>query len=208
MHLSEILNAELGKLRERIAAAGERAERAAPLDIMETGTIRNTGEEYRVNDGWSTLTFAEDVQAHGGSLVAIDLDVSAAREVLQARGLDHLVTLHQGYSIDVLAGMLASAFGNAKKTSGGRLTLGGAGFVDVAFLDSDNDSGLTLGEYMIVNHMMRSPGLIMVDDVDLDSTGVVKGHQIVPWLDAHGTPYRLEKRHGDGYETGVLVIEV
>lgn len=207
-HLSEILKAELARLRERIAATAEDAETSAPLSIVETGTIRNTGENYRVNDGWSTLTFAEDIQGHGGSLVTIDLDVSAAREVLTSRGLDYVVSFHEGHSIDALSGMLANAYGSAKRTSGGKLTLGGVGFVDVAFLDSDNDAALILHEYLLVRRMVRSPGLIMVDDVDMRSTDVVKGHGIVKWLEAEGTPYRLEKRHGDGYETGVLVIEV
>lgn len=200
-HLSEILKSELAKLRERIVATGTSADPDASLDILETGTIRNTGEAYRVNDGWSTLTFAEDVHASGGNLVAIDLDVSAAREVLEARGLADVVVLREGHSIDVLSEMLAG-IGNLGKY------YDTPDSYNVAFLDSDNDAGLILHEYLIVKRMVRSPGLIMVDDVDMDSSGVTKGHQIVPWLDAHGTPYRLEKRHGDGYETGVLVIEV
>lgn len=209
-HLSEILKTELARLRERVWVETDATTANVALDILETGTIRNTGENYHVNDGWSTLTFAEEVREHGGHLTAIDLDVSAAREVLTARDLTSrpLVTFWEGHSIDVLSGILANAYGNAEKTNTGDLILGGDGFVDVAFLDSDNDGGLILHEYLIVLRMVRSPGLIMVDDVDMDSTGVTKGHQIVPWLDAHGTPYRLEKRHGDGYETGVLVIEV
>lgn len=203
MHLSEILNAELAKLRGRSTAF-----EGNPLDILETGTIRNTGENYRVNDGWSTLTFAEDVAECGGSLTAIDLDVSAAQEVIRAHELERHVTFHQGHSIDVLSGILANAYGNAKKNSKGQLILGGVGFVDVAFLDSDNDAGLILHEYLLVNRIMRSPGLIMVDDVDLTSEVVMKGHGLVPWLAARGIPYRTEIRHGDGYQTGVLVIEV
>jgi hypothetical protein len=185
-HLSEILRRELATFREK---AGQ-----DDLAIVETGTIRNTGEEYRVNDGWSTLTFAEEIAEHGGSLLGIDLDTSAAAEVLGKRLVDLDIELASGHSIDVLASLLAHA--------------ADLGQFDVAFLDSDNDAGLILHEYLIVKNLMNSPGLIMVDDVNLTSTGVVKGHQIVPWLDAHGVPYRLEIRHGDGYETGVLVIEV
>lgn len=203
MHMSELLRRELATLRERIGDGPE-----SSLDILETGTIRNTGERYRVNDGWSTLAFAEDARDHGGRFTGIDLDVSAAQQVISDHGLGENVTFFEGYSVDILAGMLANAYGRAERSRDSRVTLGGAGFVDVALLDSDNDAGLILHEYMIVRYMMRSPGVIMVDDVDPDSTGVVKGHQLIPYLDANGVPYRLEKRHGDGYETGVLVIPV
>ena len=57
------------------------------LDILETGTIRNTGEEYRTGDGWSTLAFAEDVLSNGGSLTSIDLDTTHAEKVLGDREL-------------------------------------------------------------------------------------------------------------------------
>jgi predicted O-methyltransferase YrrM len=209
MHLSEILKTELAKLRDRMRAeGGATTADTVELDIVETGTIRNPGDAYRVNDGWSTLTFAEEVAEQGGTLTAIDLDVSAAEGVLSARGLLEGVTFFEGHSIDILPGMLANAYARAKKANDGHVFLGGDGFVDVAFLDSDNDAALILHEYLIVKRMVRSPGLIMVDDVDVDSTGVVKGHQIVPWLEREGTPYRTEMRHGDGYRTGVLIIEV
>ena len=209
MHLSEILKTELAKLRDRMRVdGGATTADAVELDIVETGTIRNPGEAYRINDGWSTLTFAEEVAEQGGRLTAIDLDVSAARDVLSVHGLMDGVTFFEGHSIDALSGMLANAYGNAKKTNKGQLLLGGDGFADVVFLDSDNAAGLIFHEYLIAKRLVRSPGLIIVDDVDMTSDVVIKGHQLIPWLDAHGTPYRLEKRHGDGYETGVLVIEV
>jgi hypothetical protein len=209
MHLSEILKTELAKLRGRMRVdAGSTSAPTVELDIVETGTIRNPGEAYRVNDGWSTLTFAEEIAEQGGTLTAIDLDVSAARGVLSAHGLMDGVTFYEGHSIEALSGMLANAYAHAKKANDGHVFLGGDGFVDVAFLDSDNAAGLIFHEYLVAKRMVRSPGLIMVDDVDMTSDVVLKGHQLIPWLDAHGTPYRLEKRHGDGYETGVLVIEV
>lgn len=191
MHLSEILVRELDAFRGR--------HDLESLDILETGTIRNAGENYHVNDGWSTLTFAGYVRDHGGSFRAIDLDTSAAHEVLQRNSVRQYATLIEGHSIDILAGVTHRA---------GVMSDLGSVYVDVAFLDSDNNADLILHEYLIVRQIMRSPGLIMVDDVDIASTGVVKGHALIPWLAAHGTAYCLEKRHGDGYETGVLVIEV
>lgn len=199
MHLSEILTRELDALRSRIGRDA--------LDILETGSIRGVGQEYQCNDGWSTLTLAESVAERGGSLASIDLDTDAADTVLALAGVRQHVTLLRGHSIDVLAGVVANAIAAAKR-KGGQLITGGPGFVDVAFLDSDNDGALIFHEYLVVQRIVRSPGLIIVDDVDMESTGVVKGHQIVPWLVKHGMPYRLEKRHGDDYQTGVLIIEV
>lgn len=186
MHLSGILLAELAALRARRGTDA--------LHIVETGTIRNVGEQYRINDGWSTLTFAQHVAEHGGRLVAIDLDTSAAEQVLTGAGLlTSRVNLVQRDSRDELRGMAQHP---------DIITF------DVAFLDSDNDPELIFDEFRLVGPMMTSPGLIMVDDVDMDSTGVVKGHKLVPHLDEAGIPYRIVKRHGDGYTTGVLIIEV
>lgn len=200
MHLSEILTAELDAFR---AGAG-----VVELDILETGTIRNVGENYRINDGWSTLTFAQYVDEHGGSVTSIDLDISSADKVLREHGVRESATLIEGYSVEILAGMVANAYARASRVAKGVIAPGGEGFADVVFLDSDNDGALILHEFMVARCIVRTPGLIMVDDVDLDSDGVVKGHKIVPWLESRGTSYRLEKRHGDDYTTGVLVIEV
>lgn len=183
MHLSEILAAELADLRDR--ANKEK------LVIVETGSIRGDGEQYRVNDGWSTLTFAWEVKEHGGSLTSIDLDTSTADKVLRAEKLRSQVKLIEGHSIDVLAGLASE----------------GSAMFDVAFLDSDNDGALIFHEYLVVKHLMSSPGLIIVDDVDIHSQEVVKGHKILPWARAHSIPHRIIERGAD-YRIGVLVFEV
>ena len=183
MHLHHLLIGLLADLRLR--------KSAETLDIVETGSIRGEGDEYQANDGWSTLLFAEQIRNDGGRFVSVDLDTAAAGRVLTAHGVREHVELIEGHSIDVLARMLHG---------GQRL--------DVAFLDSDNDAALILHEYLIAHLMVRSPGLILVDDVDLESTGVVKGHALIPWLDRQGQPYQMLTRTGDGYSTGVLVIEV
>lgn len=191
MHLSEILKNELDAFRKR---AGKKS-----LNIVETGTIRGAGDNYRANDGWSTLTFAEYVKANGGRFVSIDLDISVAVQVLKANKLYTHVQQIQGHSIDVLSGLALGAY--LEKDSE-------EGLFDVAFLDSDNNSSLIFHEYLIVKHMMRSPGLIIVDDVDVTSTEVVKGHEILPYAVANGIQHRLEIRQGDDMQTGVLVFEV
>lgn len=186
MHMSELLASEINSYRER---TGRDA-----LALLETGSIRGTGEQYHQNDGWSTIAFAEQVRDHGGEFYSIDINIQAADTVLSERGLRDEVNLIEGYSVDVLAGFLAGDKGCPQ--------------LDVALLDSDNDGQLILHEYMLAQHMVRSGGLILVDDVDLDSTGVVKGHLLAPWLRDKGIDYRIERRTGDGYATGVMVMEM
>lgn len=191
MHLSEILKAELKAFTER---TGNKK-----LRILETGTIRGATPNYEENDGWSTVTFAEHVKANGGLFTSIDLDISTATTVLKSKKLYTHVQQIQGYSVDVLAGLATSMYTDPNATEGS---------YDIAFLDSDNNGSLIFHEYMVVKHMMRSPGLIIVDDVNMNSQEVLKGHEILPWLIANEIPHRLLERTGDGYRTGVLVFEV
>lgn len=180
--LHRLLAEELAGLRARLGRD--------TLRICETGSIRGDSVAYAEGDGWSTVLFAEEVRAHGGSVVSIDLDVSVAVQVLAARDLDRYVTLVEGHSLDVLDQMLFSD---------------PVELVDVLFLDSDNDADLILREFLIGRRLLRAGGLLLVDDVDMDSDGVVKGHQLVPWLDEHGVGYRIAVRTGPAYTTGVLI---
>lgn len=181
-HLSKLLVAELDAFRER---TGRDA-----LDILETGSIRSTEEQYHQNDGWSTLTFAQYVRDHGGSLTSIDLDTAAAHEVLTRHDVRHLVHLIEGDSVETITALPAGIL------------------LDVVLLDSDNDADLIMREFAAVRAYTNLPALFLVDDVEPNSTGVVKGHQIQPWLDENEVPYRLERRTGTGYSTGVLVFEL
>lgn len=195
MHLSKILNAELTAFSEKWGSA--------KLDIVETGTIRGDGDNYAQNDGWSTVTFAEWVKKNGGSFTSIDLDVSTAEKVLKRKKLRDHVQLVQGHSLEALAAIVQD---NAIADPDDAEQVGA---LDVAFLDSDNDASLIFHEYLIVKKVMRSPGLIIVDDVDIVSTEVVKGHEILPYARANGIPHRIVERTGeDGFRIGVLVFEV
>jgi predicted O-methyltransferase YrrM len=182
MRLAGLLDAELGRLRGRL---GRRQ-----LRILETGSIRADTAEYETGDGWSTLHFARQVAEHGGTFTSVDLDTSVAVRVLDALGVAGYVDLVQADSIDLLAGLVA-AWDRAR--------------LDVAYLDSDNDAGLILHEFLLVRRLLNSPGLLLVDDVDLDSATVVKGHKLVPWLNAAGVPFRVERRDGGA---GVLVADL
>jgi methyltransferase family protein len=181
-HLSKLLVAELDAFRERTSRE--------KLTILETGSIRGTEEQYHQNDGWSTLTFAEYVRDHGGSLTSIDLDTAAANEVLSRHEVRHLVDLIEGDSVETINAL-------PRDTA-----------LDVVLLDSDNDADLIMREFIAVRELVISPALFLVDDVEPGSTGVVKGHTILPWLSNNGVPYRLERRTGTGYSTGVLVFEL
>jgi predicted O-methyltransferase YrrM len=167
------------------------------LRILETGMIRGTTDNYRTGDGWSTLTFAEHVRDHGGSLTSIDIDPEAAvaaRAVLEQHELDSdSVELVTGHSIDVLAGV---AYRSKVPV------------FDVVLLDSANDPDLILHEYLTVYRLITSGGVVLIDDVDMTSTGIVKGHAIAPWFNDTGVAYQIVPRDADGYATGVIVADV
>lgn len=171
-------------IRNELAALGE-------VTIVETGTIRGQGDEYRTGDGWSTIALAEHVRDHGGTATSIDLDVSTAERVLAEHDLGRHVELIQGHSIQVLT----------------RLAAEGRRF-DVVLLDSDNDAQLILDEWLIASTMLERPGLLIVDDVDLESTLVVKGHKLVPWLDHEDVSYEITQREAGQYTTGVLIARL
>lgn len=189
MDLQRIIRDELAALSNRV---GYKA-----LDIVETGTIRGAADQYRIGDGWSTVAFAEYVKDHGGSFATIDLDVSTALAVLSGEVVFNVnrasqnVTFIEDHSIRALA-----QYANMGRR------------FHVALLDSDNDAQLILDEYLLVSTMLRHPGLLLVDDVDLESALVVKGHKLVPWLDQENVPYQIVQRDAGGYTTGVLIARL
>jgi predicted O-methyltransferase YrrM len=182
MHMSDILREQIARFRAAVGMKGGDA-----LDILETGTIRQDTEAHRLGDGWSTLTFAEVAAEVGGYVTSIDLDVSVARKVITRYGHDLHVVLREGHSIEWMASMIEA----------------GQKF-DVILLDSDNDAQLILHEYLLARKLLRHPGLLLVDDVAPGSATVVKGQQLVPWLDGRGVKYMITPRTGGGVHSGVL----
>lgn len=178
-HMHELIEDSLAELRSRTGWTD--------LKILETGTIRNTGEEYRVGDGWSTVAFAEDAKKNDGSLISIDLDVSHSEKVLREQGLLDHVTLVTGYSIEVMARML----GDRPK-------------FDVILLDSDNDAQLILHELMLARVMAVPGALLMLDDIAVEggSGGAVKGARAIPYLESLGIEHTIHARDGGTYSTG------
>ena len=162
------------------------------LAILETGCIRMEDPTYRDSDGWSTLTFAQYIQSHGGTLTSVDLDTSVAQRVLKEAGADKRVTFVDGYSIDVLAGMIVSEQS-----------------FDVVMLDTENDAQLVLHEYLVAKRLVTTGTLMIFDDVDMTNiSGAVKGHQVVPWFDHHGIHYRMQQRLSDQYVTNMVFMDV
>jgi hypothetical protein len=160
------------------------------LDLLETGSIRNSAPGHRLADGWSTLTFAEHVRDHGGSITSVDLNTSEAKVVLESEGLADKVELIDGDSVKTLL----------------ELRENGRSF-DLVLLDSGNDPDLIFREYQVAVKMVRHPSLIVVDDVKChpDSHGT-KGELVVPHLEAQGIPFRVKRRWGgEGWIDVVLV---
>ncbi|MEU5431571.1 class I SAM-dependent methyltransferase [Streptomyces olivoreticuli] len=181
--MDAILTAELQGLRERLAKPA--------LDILETGCIRNSAEEYRTGDGWSTLTFARHVAEHGGSSTSIDLDTSSADQILTREGVRSHAALITGDSVTTLLALADQ----------------GATY-DLVLLDSADDPTLIFNEYRITEPLVRVGGLLMVDDVKLhnDSYGS-KGDAIVPRLKQEGIPFRFDRRWGGGGYIDVIMID-
>jgi predicted O-methyltransferase YrrM len=197
MHMHQIIEQQLAAFR---ALTGRTA-----LNIVETGSIRFNTPEHEQGDGWSTLQFARDVQANGGNLISVDLDTSVAREVLIQRGIEVVdnsdlcgVHLIEGHSIEVLGYMALMENGYQLQRP-----------IDVLLLDSANEADLILHEWLVAKQLLAGDALLMVDDVDLSSPNVVKGHRIIPWLDQHDEiDYKVVPRTGGGVRTGVLTAHV
>ena len=176
MRMQEIITRELTRL-------------GGPLRTLETGSIRSSEPRYEAGDGWSTLAFARYARDHGGVFVSIDLDTSAAEEVLVREGLRESVDLREGNSLDVLPGIIES----------------GAG-LDVVLLDSDNDADLIMTEFAVVRRALAPGSVLLVDDVVPDSRTVVKGKKLLPFLRGEGYEPEIIEREGDGFTSGVMRV--
>lgn len=181
-HMHQIIEESLAELRDRTGWTS--------LNILETGTIRNTGEEYRVGDGWSTVAFAKDIEQNGGALVSIDLDVRHAEKVLGDEDLLRYVDLVTGYSIEVMGLLLT------RKPK-----------FEVILLDSDNDAQLILHELMLARTMALPGALLLIDDIAMPGTsgGADKGTRAIPYLKSLGIEHEIHPRDGGTYSTGFCV---
>ena len=187
MRLQDIIRLELERM-------------GGPLITLETGTIRSPDKRYLRGDGWSTLTFANYTKKNGGQFTSIDREVQSAMIVLSdpdlcggEEDLLEYVDLREGDSRDELPLVVEEL--TAQKKS-----------LDLVLLDSDNIASLTLDEFLLVRPAMRAGSVLLVDDVDLNSTEVLKGHEILPFLASKGHKTEIIQRDGDGFTTGVLKV--
>lgn len=176
MRMQEIITRELSRL-------------SGPLITLETGSIRSTQPEYESGDGWSTLAFARYAKGNGGSFTSIDMDTCAAEEVLKEHSLREVVDLREGNSLDVLPDVVKEK-----------------GAFDVVLLDSDNDPNLIMDEFFLVRPALCSGSVLLVDDVDLTSPSVRKGHKILPFLQQQGYAPDIITRYGNSFTTGVMKV--
>lgn len=176
MRMQEIITAELSRI-------------GGPLRTLETGSIRSVEPQYEAGDGWSTLAFARYARDQGGVFVSIDLDISAAEEVLERHDLREAVDLREGNSLDVLPEIVEYGTG-----------------LDVVLLDSDNDADLIMDEFMIVRRALGPGSVLLVDDVVPGSRTVVKGKKILPFLESSGYKPEIIERDGGGFTSGVLRV--
>lgn len=131
------------------------------LNIVETGTIRNTNKDYVEGDGHSTLHIAEWIKHNGGNFTSIDLYTEVAKRYLTSHNLQNFVKFEQGDSRRILAEMTKP--------------------LHFVLLDSANDVDVILGEFKLVEPLVVDGGIVMVDDVYMDSVNVVKGHKVIPY---------------------------
>jgi predicted O-methyltransferase YrrM len=135
-----------------------KSETGRQLVILETGCIRNISEQYIEGDGHSTRHIAEFIT--NDIFYSVDLSTKICRQYLADLGLLSKVRLVESDSLEFL-----KRFRN---------------IIDIAYLDSDNNSELIFKEYMLVLPKMNKGGFIIIDDAIPDSENVVKCHKVLP----------------------------
>lgn len=152
-----------------INAIKERQASKEAIFVVETGTIRNIGLEYKEGDGHSTR-FIVEMMRERDAFISIDLDVKVCSDYLTSLNLIHNVLLIEGDS---------------------RRVLNMVDNIDVAYLDSDNNCSLIYDEFSIVIQKMNPGGYIIIDDCYPDSKDVVKCHKVKQLLDDTKYPYKI-----------------
>lgn len=144
------------------------------INCLETGTIRNTANEYREGDGWSTWHIAKWIKHNGGNFMSIDLYTGVADRFLRQKGLQDYVKLVQKDSLQAIAAVTVP--------------------LHFVLLDSANDADLILDEFRLVEPKVVKGGIVVIDDVIMDDIHVVKGHKVVPYARKKGYGVMIKDR--------------
>ncbi len=152
-----------------------------PLNIIETGTIRNVTDpkRYMLGDGYSTL-YSACWSANSGrehDIYSIDLHTQTCKDYLARYGLDSYVHFMEEDSVEALERMLTW---DDKKF-----------IADFIYFDSGNEATLTMRELHTALFLLEDGSIIAFDDFDLRATEQNKGRILLPLLDEAEIPYEI-----------------
>lgn len=161
--VQQLLIPELDKLQNKLRRA---------MNIVETGTIRNTGGIYQKGDGWSTLHIAQWIKQslHKHQFYSVDLDTSVAQPFIISKGLGKYVKFRQTDSRNYLNNFPYK--------------------IDFCYLDSANDPDLILAEFKIA--ATKTDHIIIVDDFVPGSKEKQKGNKLFPFLQQNNYNFEVK----------------
>ena len=143
-----------------------------PLNIVETGCIRQITHKSNISDGHSTEHICEFVKnsEYPHAFVSIDIDTSVCQEYLTEKKLIDYVHFIQGDSLSALHFI----------NSG----------LDFVLLDTANNADQIFKEYMLIKNKLMPHSIVCIDDANLDEPTWKKGDKIIPYMMERG--YNLE----------------
>ena len=127
------------------------------LVIVETGTIRG---DIRLQDGNSTVRFADYVKQHGGSFYSVESNKECVEYSRGVLGEREGVQVVEALSTDFLP-----SFSDK---------------IDVLYLDSANDENIGLAEYEAAKPKLYEHTIILIDDCLEGSAAQRKGLLSIP----------------------------
>jgi glycosyltransferase involved in cell wall biosynthesis len=180
--------------RETLLRALEHLERICPGPpcIVETGTLRDAGEQARAGDGWSTIAWGWYATQKGGRAYTVDISAEAL-EVCRRVTADYAAALvHvQANSLDFFRGWSKEERGEIHL-----LYLDSLDYLDMAASEAHH-----LAEAQAALPLLASHCLVLFDDtapLDRDDMAAPvfrgKGARAIPFLLAQG--FRLEWAEG------------
>ena len=117
-----------------------------PIRVFQVGAIETFKSEWRIGSGWSDLIFGAYINAHGGRLTLVDINLDhLANSTLASHALQYPVEIMLGDAIDAI----------------------GQGEYDIYYLDGGNDPQETLDQF---NKIKDKKCVVLVDDFSIKGT--------------------------------------